>query len=213
MEITLNVGNLVVVKTLATTLQKSTYFNSLLTNWNPEQKDHFFVDEDVIIFNHILNCLRYPNYYSTLSDELKTILDDRLDFYGIEIKTTPIQVEQITAHENKIELIIGPNTKLSGISTYYTSYYYMINYNDMTFQHFCDNENCHSKEVSKLSLFSMTEDGNYREKNVYHNALTLKSEYINLFSCSGKYTIIHRDECALIYIKYYGDKLVCNKLQ
>ena len=63
-----------------TNLRKSEYFNSLLTRWN--HKEEIILDDDVRLFRHFLNCLRYDNYQ--VPYKYQENVTNLLDYYGVK---------------------------------------------------------------------------------------------------------------------------------
>lgn len=91
--ITLNVGG-IIFDTTTGTLFKATYFDSILTRWNPNTTV-IFIDRSPHIFKHVLGLLRDPQYPYPSKYYFE------LDFYGINYD----KVDEIKLEENIIKLI------------------------------------------------------------------------------------------------------------
>jgi hypothetical protein len=78
--ITLNVGGIIMQTCKDTLINGSSYFNNILTLFKHNDTEPLFVDEDPIIFRHILNYLRDARYPMPFNLEYK------LEWYGIKVK-------------------------------------------------------------------------------------------------------------------------------
>ena len=73
-------------------LEKSSYFTSLLTNWNPDKTNKLTIDGDPKIFRHFINCCIYDDYYIPKKYVYNVL--SLIKFYGLKSENVQKIVEE-----------------------------------------------------------------------------------------------------------------------
>lgn len=105
--VTLDVGG-TRMKTLRSTLEKLTFFNSYLNRWD-DGKNDLFVDYDPNLFIHLLNKLRDYNYVLPENENIERMFD----YFGVYMSNIPINKLSDISYPEKpkipLDLVIIPS--------------------------------------------------------------------------------------------------------
>eukprot|EP01129_Flabellula_baltica_P007657 TRINITY_DN2991_c0_g1_i1.p1 TRINITY_DN2991_c0_g1~~TRINITY_DN2991_c0_g1_i1.p1 ORF type:complete len:343 (+),score=69.68 TRINITY_DN2991_c0_g1_i1:20-1048(+) len=97
-KVKLNVGGTVFMTSKKTLVSReASYFYGLLSSefWGPDEDGEYFIDRDPIVFDRVLNYMRYGYLdMKGLSDREKDMLREDMDYYCLECSEDPSIVEE-----------------------------------------------------------------------------------------------------------------------